>query len=186
MALRYAGHDAPTMAAEFLSRPPIAAVEARFVWLGGKPLRLLADRSGRQTSADPATGMAAPLSDAMIFEAARRLMPQAEMTMQRRLDRYDAYWYAHHQQRALPVLRAGFEDAAQTWFHIDPRSGEILGRTDSSRRSYRWLFNALHSFDFPWLLAWRPAWDIVLWLLSLLGLTISVSGIVIGWRRLVR
>src|ERR1700738_69814 len=77
-------------------------------------------------------------------------MPQAEMTMQRRLDHYDAYWYAHHQQRVLPVLRAGFDDAAQTWFHIDPRSGEILGRTDSSGRSYRWLFNALHSFDFPW------------------------------------
>jgi cytochrome b subunit of formate dehydrogenase len=36
------------------------------------------------------------------------------------------------------------------------------------------------------LVAWRPAWDIVMWLLSMLGLTISVSGIVIGWRRLVR
>jgi hypothetical protein len=107
MMLRYAGHDAPTMAAKFLSRPPIAAVAARFVWLGGKPLMLLADRGGRQTSDDPATGVAAPLSDATIFEAARRLMPQAEMTMQRRLDRYDDYWYAHHQQRALPVLRAG-------------------------------------------------------------------------------
>ena len=186
MVLRYAGHDAPTMAAEFLSRPHIAAVEARFVWLGGKPLMLLADRSGRQTSADPATGMAAPLSDAMIFEAARRLMPQAAMTMQRRLDRYDDYWYAHHQPRALPVLRAGFGDTAQTWFHIDPRTGEIQGRTDNSRRSYRWLFNALHSFDLPLLLAYRPAWDMVVWLLSLLGLTISASGVVIDWRRLCR
>ena len=186
MLQRYASHDAPSMAAEWLSRPPAAAVEARFVWLGGKPLMLLSDRSGRQTSIDPATGMAAPLSDAAIFEAARQLMPQAAMTMQRRLDQYDAYWYAHHQPRALPVLRAGFDDAAQTWFHIDPRSGEILGRSNSSRRSYRWLFNALHSFDFPLLVAWRPAWDIVMWLLSMLGLTISVSGIVIGWRRLVR
>ena len=86
----------------------------------------------------------------------------------------------------MPVLRAGFDDEAQTWFHIDPRTGEILGRIDVSRRSYRWLFNALHSFDFQLLLAHRPAWDIVVWLLSLLGLTISVSGIVIGWRRLCR
>jgi hypothetical protein len=186
MLQRYASHDAPSMAGEWLSRPPAAAVEARFVWLGGKPLILLSDRSGRPTSIDPATGMAAPLSDAAIFEAARQLMPQAAMTMQRRLDQYDAYWYAHHQPRVLPVLRAGFDDAAQTWFHIDPRSGEILGRSDSSRRSYRWLFNALHSFDLPLLVAWRPAWDIVMWLLSMLGLTISVSGIVIGWRRLVR
>jgi uncharacterized iron-regulated membrane protein len=186
MLQRYASHDAPSMAGEWLSRPPAAAVEARFVWLAGKPLMLVSDRSGRQTSIDPATGMAAPLSDAAIFEAARQLMPQAAMTMRRRLDQYDAYWYAHHQPRVLPVLRAGFDDAAQTWFHIDPRSGEILGRSDSSRRSYRWLFNALHSFALPLLVAWRPAWDIVMWLLSMLGLTISVSGIVIGWRRLVR
>ena len=108
------------------------------------------------------------------------------MTMQQRLDQYDAYWYTHHQQRALPVLRAGFDDESQTWFHIALRSGEILGRSDSSRRSYRWLFNALHSFDLPLLVAWRLAWDIVMWLLSMLGLTISVSGIVIGWRRLMR
>lgn len=186
MVLRYAGHDAPSIAAEFLSRPQIAAAEARFVWLGGKPLMLLADRSGLQTSADPATGTAAPLSDAVIFEAARQLMPQAAMTMQQHLDQYDAYWYAHHQQRALPVLRAGFDDEARTWFHIDPRSGEVLNRFDSGRRSYRWLFNALHSFDFPLLLSHRPAWDAVVGLLSLLGLTLSVSGIVIGWRRLRR
>ena len=108
----------------------------------------------------------APLSDAVIFETARHLMPQAGLTMQ--LGEYDAYWYAHHQYRALPVLRAGFDDAAQTWFHIDPRSGEILSRIDSSRRSYRWLFNALHSVDFQLLLSYRPAWDASVWLLSCL------------------
>ena len=46
------------------------------------------------------------------------------------------------------------------------------------------LFDALHSFDFAWLRAHRPAWDIVMWVLSIAGLVISVSGVVIGWRRL--
>jgi uncharacterized iron-regulated membrane protein len=186
MMLRYAGHDAPDIAARFLSKPQVAAVEARFVWLGGTPLMLLADRNGVQTSADPSTGAAMPMSDARIFAAARALLPQAAMTMQVRLDHYDSYWYAHHQQRVLPVLRAGFDDEAQDWFHIDPHTGDIVGHTDSSRRSYRWLFNALHSLDFPLLLAYRPAWDVAVWLLSLLGLTISLSGVVIGWRRLLR
>ena len=36
------------------------------------------------------------------------------------------------------------------------------------------------------LLAYRPAWDLVVIVLSLAGLVISVSGVVIGWRRLVR
>lgn len=183
---RYAEHDAPSIAAEFSPKPRNSAVEARFVWLGGKPLMLLADRDGLQTSADPATGVAAPLSDAVIFEAARQLMPQAGMATALRLDREDAYWYSHHQQRTFPVLRVGFDDKSQTWFYIDPRSGDILSRIDSSRRAYRWLFNALHSLDFPALIAYRPAWDTVVWLLSLLGLTISVSGVVIGWQRLRR
>jgi hypothetical protein len=114
------------------------------------------------------------------------MLPQAAMTIQARLNHYDSYWYAHHQQRVLPVLRAGFDDDARSWFHIDPRSGDIIGHIDSSRRSYRWLFNALHSLDFQVLLAYRPAWDVTVWLLSFLGLIISTSGVVIGWRRLSR
>jgi len=118
-------------------------------------------------------------------DAARRLMPDATMIRQTRLE-HDAYWYSHHQERLLPVLRVGFDDDAQTWFHLDPVTGEILGRTDRGRRAYRWLFNALHSFDFPALLSNRPAWDAVVWLLSILGMVISVSGIVIGWQYLRR
>ena len=185
MLQRYAGHDAPTIASALPAGLP-AAVEARFVWIGGAPLMLLADRRGIQTPVDPATGTPAPLTDARIFAAARALLPDAAMPMQLRLGAYDFHWYAHHHARALPVLRAGFDDDVQSWFHLDPRTGDILGRSDIARRSYRWLFNALHSFDFPWLLAYRPAWDIVVWLLSLLGMTISVSGVAIGWRYLRR
>lgn len=184
MLQRYAGHDAPTIAAAVAQPPSMSAVEARFVWVGGAALMLLADRRGVQTAADPATGVTVPLSDAQIFAAARMLLPDATLSMQARLDQYDSYWYAHHGARVLPVLRAGFDDAAQSWFHLDPMTGDVLGRSDTSRRSYRWLFNALHSLDFPLLLTYRPAWDLVVWTLSLLGMIVSVSGVVIGWRHL--
>ena len=36
------------------------------------------------------------------------------------------------------------------------------------------------------LLMHRPAWDIVVWLLSILGVIVSVSGVVVGWRYLRR
>jgi uncharacterized iron-regulated membrane protein len=187
MIVRYGGNDSPHMPAGFFSRAAeqgAAAVEARFVWLGGRPLVVLTGRNGRYRPIDPATGAAVQLSDDGIFEAARGLMPDAVMTMRRRLEQADAYWYSHHQQRVMPVLRAGFDDDAHTWFHIDPTTGDILGRTDDSRRTYRWLFNALHSLDFPLLLRYRPAWDAMMWLLLLPGLIVSASGIVIGWRRL--
>jgi hypothetical protein len=180
----YAGHDAPTIGAALPATPSVEAVEARYVWVGGTPLMILADRQGVQTAFDPATGAATPLTDTRLFAAARALLPESAMPMRARLTQYDSYWYAHHSARVLPVLRAGFDDDAHSWFHIDPVTGDILGRSDVSRRSYRWLFHAMHQFDFPWLLAYRPAWDIVMWLLSLLGMTISVSGVVIGWRYL--
>ncbi|ABE37939.1 PepSY-associated TM helix [Rhodopseudomonas palustris BisB5] len=183
---RYAGHDAPTVAAGLPSRDRPGVVEARFIWVGGAPLMLLAHRAGSQSVVDPTSGASRTLSQDRIFAAAAQLLPEATMTLQQRLDQPDVYWYAHHHQRGLPVLRAGFDDAAETWFHLDPLSGEILGRSDRGLRVRRWLFNALHSFDFPLLLAHRPAWDIVVIGLSLAGLVVSISGVVIGWRRLVR
>jgi uncharacterized iron-regulated membrane protein len=184
--LQYAGHDAPNISARLPAPPQTSVSEARFVWLAGRPLMLLASRDGSQLAADPVSGVATILSDAQILGAAQRLIPDATVVEQARLQYYDPYWYSHHQERILPVLRVGFDDDAQTWFHIDPATGDILGRTDRGRRAYRWLFNALHSFDFPVLVSNRPAWDAVMWLLSLLGMVISISGSVIGWKYLRR
>lgn len=181
----YAGHDMPTIAARLMP-PQDAAAEARFVWHNGHPLMQLTARDGSRRVADPESGTAVHLSEDQLRAAAARLMLDARIVDWQMLTRYDAHWYAHHDDRELPVWRAVFDDAAQTWFHIDPVTGDILGRLDATRRGYRWVFNALHSLDFPWLLAHRPAWDIVVWLLSMAGLIVSVSGVVIGWRYLRR
>ncbi|MGM4894636.1 PepSY domain-containing protein [Tardiphaga sp. 839_C3_N1_4] len=183
---RYAGHDAPTIAAALRAPADKAAVEARFVWLDGAPLMIVAKRDGTKTVIDPASGEIARLPQDRLWKAATTLLPGSRLETQLSIREYDAYWYAHHNDRELPVLRAKFDDDAQTWFHISPVTGDILGRIDSSRRTYRWLFNALHSFDFQLLLMYRPARDIVVWLLSILGTIVSVSGVVIGWRYLKR
>lgn len=182
---RYAGHDAPSITAA-LPAPQQAAVEARFVWRDGLPLMILAARDGTQTPRDVATGQLTTLPQERLWTAAAKLMPDAHLTDRQTLARYDAYWYAHHDDRELPVLRAVFDDAAATWFHISPITGDILGRSNVSRRSYRWIYSALHSLDFQLLVMHRPAWDIVVWLLSLAGMVVSVSGLVIGWRYLKR
>ncbi|MGY4474253.1 PepSY domain-containing protein [Bradyrhizobium sp. USDA 3364] len=182
----YSGHDAPDIVTGFKSPPSPPAVEARFVWIGGRPLMMLDDRNSHRTLADPVTGAPAALSQDEIIAAARRAVPGAAMISARQLDEPDAYWYTLHHARELPVLRIGFDDPAQTWLHISPVTAEILDRSDDSRRSYRWLFNALHSLDFLLLLRVWPARDVVVWLLSAIGTIVSISGIVIGWRRLRR
>ena len=61
-----------------------------------------------------------------------------------------------------------------------------MGRVDRHRRMSRWLFALLHSWDWLPLLDQRPLWDVLMIVLSLGGTAMSLTGIVIGWRRLGR
>ncbi|QOZ53967.1 PepSY domain-containing protein [Bradyrhizobium sp. CCBAU 53338] len=80
-----------------------------------------------------------------------------------------------------PVYRVRCGDL---WFDIDGADGSVLQRLDSSRRAYRWAYSALHTLDFPVLKAHPRLRDILIVGLCALGLVFSVTGIVIGWRRL--
>lgn len=155
----------------------------RFYWLGERPL-MLVDGERSRAVLDPVSGRPVAFTDAELFDRAAGLVPGARLVLRDRLTRDDAYWYSHHDRAPLPVLRAGFDDPAHSWFYIDPISGRMVGVADDSLRLYRWTFSALHSLDFRFLLAHRPLWDVVVWLLSILGLIVSISGVVIGWRRI--
>jgi uncharacterized iron-regulated membrane protein len=186
----YAGHDgSPAFAADAAplhSLPPSDAREARFYYFDGRPVAALMGADLSEALVDARTGQPLRLTDDQVFAAAARTLPGVPMTIRARLTQEDDYWYAHQNERRLPVLRAGFADPAGTWLHIDPTTGEILNRTSASGRVYRWLFNFLHDFDLRFLLHHRPAWDIVVWALSIGGMIVSVSSVVIGWRRLER
>jgi hypothetical protein len=80
-----------------------------------------------------------------------------------------------------PVYRSICGDV---WFQIDGGDGAILERLDTSRRAYRWAYTALHTLDFPILLAHRALRSGLIVLLCAIGFVFSVTGAVIGWRRL--
>ncbi|KQO19646.1 PepSY-associated TM helix domain-containing protein [Acidovorax sp. Leaf78] len=125
-----------------------------------------------------------------LAHAAAQLLPYPVVRTDT-LQAYDLHYYdraAHTMtgggDKPLPVLRVVFDDPQATWVHIDPHTGAVLGRTDTRRRTSRWLFAMLHSWDWLPLLERRPLWDVVLIVLSLGGAVMSVTGVVIGWRRL--
>ena len=73
-----------------------------------------------------------------------------------------------------------------TWWQIDGSDGRIIEKLDTSRRVYRWVFRALHTLDFPALVE-RPALRSgLILLLCGGGFCFSLTGVVIGWRRLKR
>ena len=127
-----------------------------------------------------------------LHAAAQAMWPDGRSTAEW-LHAYDAYYFARAEQsmyggqsRPLPVLRVQFDDPARTWVYLDPFSGALVHRLDEPRRAARWLFNLLHSWDWQPLLA-RP-WlrEGLMIVFSLGGIVVSLSGVVLGWRRIRR
>jgi PepSY-associated TM region len=189
VAAALAGNSEPKFPADVATLQRLDAQDAReasFMWALGMPQIVLTDGAARRRVIDTASGAPRRLSEDALIALAGKSLPDAQLASVERLEREDAYWYSRRVPRVLPVLRFKFADADRTWLHVDPETGRPVGWLRDSDRIHRWLFNALHSFDFRWLLSNRPAWDAVMWLLSLAGLTLCVTSVVIGWRALRR
>ena len=121
---------------------------------------------------------------ALITGNLHSLQPQAGIEQQRVITQYDSWYYSHHNRyRPLPALEVRFDDAEQSWYHIDLNTGAVIQRLTHTDRWARWLYNGLHSLDFAPLFQLRPLWDALLILLLLCGFGFSLTAVVIGWRR---
>lgn len=161
------------------------ASDVSFAWVDGRAIAIARGRD-QVTLADPSTGERVVLKDADLVSSASRMFPETTVRSAQRLESETLYWYSHHDKRPLPVIEVALNDAAATSVYVDPATGSIAGHRDRSSRAYRWLFSFFHDYDLPLLLRNQPARDIVVWLLSLAGLIVSISGVVIGWRTLKR
>ncbi|QPF76420.1 PepSY domain-containing protein [Roseateles sp. DAIF2] len=133
------------------------------------------------------------LVDAQGRRVPERLLPGARVLDEGEewLRGYDRYYYAREahtmtgqRERPLPALRLRLDDAEQHWVVLDPATGAIVQLSNRRQRAERWLFAFLHSFDLPPFLNARPLWDGWMLGFSLAGLALSLSGVVMGWRRL--
>jgi len=62
----------------------------------------------------------------------------------------------------------------------------VAQKEETRSRIERWLYNGLHSLDFPHLYQSRPAWDITVIGLSLGGCLLSVTAVLLAGRRVAR
>jgi uncharacterized iron-regulated membrane protein len=145
-------------------------------WADGQMMRLDGD------------GRPAPLTDADLVRTAQLLANGRQIQSQALLTGDDSYYYAAPgSERAMfPVYRVILADVEHTRYYIDPRSGALLGRMDSDRRAYRWLFDGLHRLDFLGWLRIRPLWDFVILLLLLGGVAVTGTGCYLGISRMRR
>jgi hypothetical protein len=104
----------------------------------------------------------------------------------RLLEQYDRYYLDRNRERPLPVLLAQLTDGEKTRYYIDPKTARVVGSYNSRNWVGRWLYNGLHSLNFPWLYNYRPLWDIVVITLMLGGTALCVTSLVLAWRVLGR
>ncbi len=111
-------------------------------------------------------------------------MPNAKIIEQTWLKEYDNYYYAQKNDgKNLPVLRVKYDDEKSTWLYFDPQLGKIALKHESLSRVERWLYQGLHSLDFPMFYQSRPLWDIILILLSSGGIWLSWTAVKLSWVR---
>ena len=126
------------------------------------------------------------LTDEDIEAAVKNAWPNAGIVATTEVATNDVYAHLREGSLGSHVRRTVLDDARATWVHVDPSTGRILSVMDRSRRLYRWLFNGLHSFDFPVIVNRRPLWDLTMIALLLGGFVFSATSVVIGYRAVAR
>ncbi len=102
----------------------------------------------------------------------------------RRVTRYEPYYIDRHFRKPLPALFVRLNDPEQSIYYVDLKTARVVESYDGRSRLARWLYHGLHSMDLPWLYRNRPAWDITVLALMAAGTFLSITSVVIGWRRL--
>lgn len=182
---RYFGDAKPGFAASWKApaRSTHELVEMMWRRLGDESVNLAYGSDGKLSAEDSSPGF----SKAALQAAVQRIAGDVPIANQTLLQEYDSYYYLRHHRdpadRPLPVLRVELADATQ--LYLDPQDGRLLIRQDGSRRAFRWLYSALHHWDIGFLYQ-RPLWDAWMLIWISLGLVVSASAVVLGYRRIKR
>jgi len=168
--------------------PEITPTTREVDWLrfAGQPLARLRQPDAEQVIVERSGQRRRQLGLDEIALAAAALRPATAYQAQWLNEPDSRYFSLRHQPRSFPVARLDFADSERSVFYIDPQTGRIVSQANRHDSTHRWLYQALHRFDFAPLLAraWRR--DALIIFLSLMGGALCLSGCVLGWRRVVR
>jgi uncharacterized iron-regulated membrane protein len=127
----------------------------------------------------------APLTLEEIAARGKNLKPRSRLVAADWLTAQDSYYYPRGGRRLpLPVARLRFDDAFDTAYYIDAVTGEIAAKIDRGARVQRWLYRGLHRLDFPPFDRHETARRILVIVASLTCAFLTLSGCVLGVKRL--
>ncbi len=86
--------------------------------------------------------------------------------------------------RKNQLVKISTEDANNTWLYFSKNRAELVYMSNKNTRLLRWLYKALHSFNFP--IFENHDWlrKLILIILSVFGIIVSISGLVLSCKYL--
>ncbi|WP_321331994.1 PepSY domain-containing protein [uncultured Bacteroides sp.] len=125
------------------------------------------------------------LSPATVLQAVNAIQGSTVRKEIELLHQYDAYYIARSGHLPLPVYKITVNDADAGCYYINPATGEYRYVNTHSRWSF-WLYQGMHSLKIKWLVNHPLVWIFVMWTLLIGGAIVSLSGVVLGIRYIVR
>ncbi|SDF77145.1 Uncharacterized iron-regulated membrane protein [Dyadobacter soli] len=178
----------PDAAARKLNPEP-GLKEVQLVQWNGKPYYIgyADERHSHMLAADQEVAQAVTQLDLAPFVSKLKEMnPDVPVKEAVVLSEYDDYYYSKHHEKRLPVLRVKMASEDERWYYVDPATAQVVLKHQDLSRLERWLYHGLHSFDFRFLVYKRPLWDIVMIVLMIGGTLVSVTGVVLTWKWVIR
>jgi hypothetical protein len=169
-----------------LQLAPLPVKELELTSFDGEPV-YLATLAGSATRIVPVQGAPSRgLDERRIVDLVTTAAQPVGLADIQTVAQYDAYYRDRRRELPLPVIRALVNDEDGTRVYINPATGRVVATYSSRQWVSRWVYHGLHSFDFPWLYNYRPAWDIVVITFMLGGTALGVTSLVLAWQVLGR
>lgn len=126
------------------------------------------------------------VTEEMIYSAVKKLAGDTIRYTITKMDEYDNYYISRKKGRLpLPVYKVVMDTENNDVYYYNLES-DVPQHYDDNGRWRRWAFRGLHRLDFKFLLDRPILWTTVMWVL-LLGCTfVSLSGIVLSVRYIIR
>lgn len=125
------------------------------------------------------------LTEEEIREAITTIHPDESIQNITLLKDYDTYYVARSGHLALPVYKVEVDNADKTCYYINPNNASYRS-INTNRRWGFWMYQGMHSLKFNWLVAHPVLWSIVMWILMLGGTFVSLSGVILGVKYIIR
>lgn len=101
------------------------------------------------------------------------------------LTEYDHYYIDTKGNLTLPVWKVSIGNKDNTCYYINPQNGSYRSVNNHSRWQFQ-LYQGFHSLRYKIFVGHPVIWTIVMWILLLGGAFVSLTGVVLGCKYLIR